>query len=164
MYPDVGKSIKSVVSIVVKIGYAVSVIGAFLLLVLAMSEGEPEMFLLYAIVAAIVGALGCVGSWLGGLWLYAYGEITDRLISIDEKMKPAQPKKSALDNNSQGGCSCKSCGAQNNAGARYCSACGTAMTNMNVPKTGIGPWKCTCGFVNDSSTLTCHCGVNRLDI
>ena len=93
MYPDVGKSIKSVVSIVVKIGYAVSVIGAFLLLVLAMSEGEPEMFLLYAIVAAIVGALGCVGSWLGGLWLYAYGEITDRLISIDEKIKKLENKE-----------------------------------------------------------------------
>ena len=93
MYFDVGKSIKNVVSIVVKIGYALSIIGAFLIVIGGLLAGDFGALILSLIGAAISGGLGCLCTWLGGLWLYAYGEITDRLISIDEKMSNLENDK-----------------------------------------------------------------------
>ena len=86
MYQNAGRSIKSVVSIVVKIGYALSVIGGVGIVLLGLVSGDIGTFIASLLGTVIVAGLGCLSTWLSGLWLYAYGEITDRLISIDERL------------------------------------------------------------------------------
>ncbi|MBE6942240.1 MAG: hypothetical protein E7455_08170 [Ruminococcaceae bacterium] len=165
MYPDCGKSIKKLVSIVVKIGYAVSILWAVIILIAGIAADNVGVFVLTLFLAGVVGALGCFASWCSGLWLYAYGEITDRIINIDEKMTaenlPEEKKPLFATPVSQRGCYCETCGAKNAAGARYCVACSAELDGVKVP---AGGWKCTCGRVNASYVSTCACGVNRREI
>ena len=93
MYPNAGKKIKNITAILVRIGYLISVIGAFTLFAACVSIGGADYAPVYLLVAIVAGGLGFLFSWLGGLCLHAYGEITDRLISIDEKMKEQEKKK-----------------------------------------------------------------------
>ena len=82
MYSNAGKSIKTNVSIMVTIGYIIfGGVGTICLWAGLISNGVSGV-----IVGILVGAVGCFFVWLSGLILYAYGEIVDRLISIDKKM------------------------------------------------------------------------------
>ena len=86
MYPNAGKSIKRVTAILVRLGYLISIIGAFALFVACVSIGSADYGILYLLLAIVIGGLGFLFSWLGGLCLYAYGEIADRLVSIDKRL------------------------------------------------------------------------------
>ena len=82
MYTNAGKSIKTYVSTMVTIGYIIfGGVGTICLWTGIISNGVLEAF-----VGILVGAVGCFFVWLSGLMLYAYGELVDRMISIDKKM------------------------------------------------------------------------------
>ena len=85
MYENAGRSIKSVVTVAVIVMMVLSVIGG----IIVMAEGGVGVIL-----GLIVMALGCFSAWLSGLLLYAYGEITDRLISIDENLEAINYRQS----------------------------------------------------------------------
>lgn len=77
---------------------------------------------------------GYILSRLSVMLLYAYGEITDRLISIDSKMpnssKPDKTNDKAEDKSKNdpprrtGPWECQFCGHQNPADTRFCKSCG----------------------------------------
>ena len=175
MYENAGKSIKGVVSIIVKIGYALSIISAVLVVILGLTAGHFGALLLSLVVAAIVGGLGCLCAWLSGLWLYAYGEITDRLISIDEQLSniksvagadtpTATAPKQVTPNYAKASVStfCTACGARNNPSARYCVACSAELPRVTAKPSG-NTWVCPCGRVNAAYVGTCTCGKSKRD-
>lgn len=82
MYKNVGKSIKKLVDILVTAGITVWVAISILLAVLVFKEvdniGEfPAELLLKFIVGIFICALMALLTWLGGLTMYAYGEIAE---------------------------------------------------------------------------------------
>ena len=147
MYSNAGKSIKSYVSVMVAIGYVISIILGFAILGFG-AEYESAGIVILGIVVSVVG---CVIAWLSGLMLYAYGEIADRLISIDEKISSNNltVEESALNTTpeTQGDFQSKNCDRKKETG--------------NIP---ADSWKCTCGRVNASYVSTCPCGINRREI
>lgn len=153
MYNDVGKTIKNLVSIVVMIGYALSILGAIVLAVIGFGYGFEHfgLMLLFLFIAAIVGVLGCFASWAGGLWLYAYGEIADRLISIDNRVEQIENHLS-----------------EDIVTSVTASAAPTrspfAPTPVTAKPAGAGAWKCSCGRENASYMSTCACGINKREI
>ena len=138
MYQNAGRSIKSVVSVLVTVGYTLSIIGALVIMIIGAVNGEENagIVVLSMIGAIIVGGLGCLSTWLSGLWLYAYGEITDRLISIDERLADLDESADQEDepwsdkveeDHSTRVQYCPQCGARNDANSLFCSTCGNAL-------------------------------------
>ena len=181
MYQNAGRTIKRVVSIVVKIGYGFSILAAAAILIGCLATGETEFVIVGMFGALVVGGLGCLGAWLGGLWLYAYGEIADCLISIDARLYRANldgksdvqstytaPAASApAAPTSTPTIFCTSCGTRNDANAQYCSVCKANLINQAAtpktatPKATTGTWRCSCGRVNSGYVSSCPCGKKR---
>ena len=132
MYSNAGKLIKKYVQIMVKIGYVLCGVYAAIILIAGLASGEFGTFLLCLIIAGIVLGLGCLSVWLGGLWSYAYGEMAERLIKIDEKMDRLIPNGTATEPaksgaTSQTGMYCESCGSPISKNAKFCNKCGSAI-------------------------------------
>lgn len=162
MYENAGRSIKNVVSIVVLIGYAVSVLGAIAIFIIGLTTGSIGMAILYSIVAIVVGVLGCLGAWLGGLWLYAYGEITDCLISIDAKMQKLPQSKEDTP-------APVSVSHANGSAVRTTAPSPSVHTAVPSPSVRAdvsmpGGWTCSCGRVHAPYVTTCTCGINKREI
>ena len=153
MYENAGRSIKNVASIVVLIGYAVSVLGAIAIFIIGLTTGSIGMAILYSIVAVIVGVLGCLGTWLGGLWLYAYGEITDCLISIDAKMQELPQSKEDTP-------APVSVSHTTGSAVRTAAPSPSVRADVSMP----GGWTCSCGRVHAPYVTTCTCGNNKREI
>ena len=82
MYKNVGKSIKTLVNVVVIIGIAICVLIAFLgvaglALATGVSNEPPAAMIISAVGILIACGLMAFFVWLSGLTLYAYGEIAE---------------------------------------------------------------------------------------
>lgn len=82
MYKNVGKSIKTLVNVVVIIGIAICVLIAFLgvaglALATGVSNAPPAAMIISAVGILIACGLMAFFVWLSGLTLYAYGEIAE---------------------------------------------------------------------------------------
>ena len=183
MYQNAGRTIKRVVSIVVKIGYGVSILAAAAILIACLVTGETEFVAIGMLGALIVGGLGCLSAWLGGLWLYAYGEIADCLISIDARLYRAEGKSDTKPTHTAPAPAapaapaapvapaaptsavtifCTACGARNHANAKHCVSCNAELeSQVTQPSASGKTWKCTCGRVNSGYVSSCPCGRKR---
>jgi len=146
MYSNAGQSIKKYVEIVCRICYALVGIGAGLILIVGFATSPtPVAGLISIIIAALVAALGFLSIWISGLMLYAYGEITDRLINIDVTLakmnKPEDDAPSVV------------------SPARPVPAPVPHCPNPTGPS-----WTCSCGRVHAPYVSTCPCGVNKRDL
>lgn len=79
MFDNIGGKIKGLAKVLCLVGIAVSAIGAIALWC-ANSYYQPTI-----VPGFIVLIVGSVGSWLSSLFTYGFGEIIDRVTSIDEK-------------------------------------------------------------------------------
>ena len=132
MYKDAGYSIKTVVKTITGILMAFSVLIGLVILIL-LSQNNVGLGLLAAVV--IIGG-GCFLAWLSGLVLYAFGEIADRTVSIDEKLSgnvysdgtqvAGNHEKTEIDWAKEPQWKCYSCGTSNPMKRAYCIKCGTS--------------------------------------
>lgn len=83
MYKNVARSIKSLVKIVTAVQCVFYILLGIVSMVTTMAAGK---ILLGLVMLVLVSGLGCFVAWLSGLLLYAFGEITDRLVRIDRKL------------------------------------------------------------------------------
>lgn len=140
LFDNVGRNIKTIAKAVanwilglhILIGVAIIICGCAVL-----AEGYSIGWVGFLIAFGIF-AFGYILSRLIVMLLYAYGEITDRLISIDIKMPnnrkstrtdgiTVKPEKKS-DNNTPHRTSpweCQFCGHLNPLDARFCKSCGT---------------------------------------
>lgn len=79
MFDNIGGKIKGLAKVLCLVGIAVSAIGAIALWC-ANSYYQPTI-----VPGFIVLIVGSVGSWLSSLFTYGFGELIDRVTSIDEK-------------------------------------------------------------------------------
>ena len=82
MYSDVGKKIKTLATVCAWVGVVTSLI---LGLTLVVAD--------FVLLSLIVIACGCVYAWLGYLALYAFGEITDCIRDIRNKLCDGEVQK-----------------------------------------------------------------------
>ena len=132
MYSDVGKKIKTLATACAWVGVVTSLIlGVSLISGLGLLAG------------VIAFALGCFCSWLGYLMLYAFGEITDcirdirnKLCDGEEQKGVAEPVQNAApvetqkaeENSAENAApdevwTCCECGTKNLREMQYCSNC-----------------------------------------
>lgn len=141
MYPEVGKKIKTlakVAVIILTIPSALLGIGIFAWF--AQSEGMAAVGFFIGIG---VIALGYFSAWLNGILLYAYGELVDKISSIESYLtgrKPVMGKtvKTAPVNgknvnlvvprNPDGSWDCPFCNTRNAPDAVCCQQCHTMVT------------------------------------
>lgn len=82
MYKNVGKSIKTLVNVLVIIGIAICALTAILgvaglVLAMGFSDEAPVAMIISAVGILIACGLTAFFVWLSGLTLYAYGEIAE---------------------------------------------------------------------------------------
>lgn len=82
MFDNIGSKIKNLAQGVCFIGIACSVICGISFLAI-----DEDLFL----VGLLVAVIGALCSWLGTFLLYGFGELIERVTSIDEKMKGSTP-------------------------------------------------------------------------
>lgn len=136
MFNNVGRSIKNFIKIVTGILIFLSVLIGIIILILFDSEGRGGLgFLMMLIVIGV----GCFTAWLSGVVLYAYGEITDGVMAIKNKICSDGTGGQPADNtsNDKAGASnsdpaektnwtCYSCGTVNPHFRAYCVKCGVS--------------------------------------
>ena len=82
MFTNIGRKIKTLASVICWVGIIISAIGFIVMLILGIDDYDGLLIgLSFAVL--IVGGLG---SWIGSFILYGYGELIDRMTSIDEKI------------------------------------------------------------------------------
>ena len=79
MFDNIGGKIKGLAKVLCLVGIAVSVIGA---IALWCANSYYQSTIVPGFIVLIVGS---VGSWLSSLFTYGFGELIDRVTSIDEK-------------------------------------------------------------------------------
>lgn len=147
MYSNAGQSIKKYVEILCRICYALVGIGAGLIFIVGFATSpNPIVALIRIIIAALVGGLGFLSVWASGLMLYAYGEITDRLISIDDKL--AHMKQPEDDT----------------PAAVIAPIHPESAPIYHVPNFSGPTWTCSCGRINAHYVSSCPCGLNKRDV
>lgn len=137
LFENAGKDIKTIAKAIatrIFVMYILVAVGVFVAGCYLLSE--QSVFGLVLLVAAItVAAYGYAKSRTEVLLLYAYGEMTDRLISIDSKINGnyrAKPKlqKSPIPGDEPKACTqrtgpweCPFCGTMNTKESKYCESC-----------------------------------------
>lgn len=79
MFNNIGGKIKGLAKVLCLVGIAVSAIGA---IALWCANSYYQSTIVPGFIVLIVGS---VGSWLSSLFTYGFGELIDRVTSIDEK-------------------------------------------------------------------------------
>ncbi len=133
MYQNVGKNIKQLVSSLVKLMIVLAIItGVIIVIASIVAESFFGVF-----IGIVVAVLGSYLSWVSGLILYAYGEITDcvqkmacsvqKEIINDINDRPEQTATEAeVDPWANGSWVCRSCGTENPIKRKYCLQCNSS--------------------------------------
>lgn len=139
MYENVGQKIKNLTTILVVIMMILSLVGGISAMVL-----DEDMI----IPGLLLAGVGCFVSWIGGLAMYAYGDIADNIQTINEQLTSMNGGSTAASPNYQhsqptpqnptytyapqstaaAGESwvCIQCGTQNIMKRSYCIQCNTS--------------------------------------
>ena len=90
MYSKVGKIIKKYTAVIVAIQITLVILAAIVIFI-AGFQAEGVSAVLYILVAVLVGVLGSFAVWFTGAFIYAYGEIADKIVNIDKQLRFAVP-------------------------------------------------------------------------
>lgn len=137
LFKNVGTSIKAVAKTVANCIFLIAILCAALLVLegCTMLDAGLSLGWIRLLTAAAVVGLGYALSRLAVMLLYAYGEITERVMSIDAKLSPAKQEKKAKTAEAQeaeqpvqkkrsGAWKCPFCEHLNSADAHWCASCG----------------------------------------
>ena len=135
MFNDIGKKIKGLAKILSWVGIIASCITGIVFLALASHDG---LFALYGLLTAAVGSLL---SWVGGFFVYGFGELIDKedkiykLLGGEDAVPAEAPQTSANQTASAGQTSlakeaqshwfCPNCGRSYEFWVKKCVDCGT---------------------------------------
>lgn len=131
MFNDIGKKIKGLAKVLSWVGIIASCITGLVLLALASHDG---LFVLYGLLTAAVGSLL---SWVGGFFVYGFGELIDKNNGIykllggkEEAQVPVQVPQTqpvndaAPANSAQAPWFCPNCGRKYEFWVKQCTNCG----------------------------------------
>ena len=95
MWSNIGNKIKVLAKVICWIGIVLSVIAG--IAVLAGTSTVQAYGYTYGtgggvLTGILVIVLGALGSWIGSLTLYGFGELVDRAMSIDDKLSARKPE------------------------------------------------------------------------
>lgn len=143
LFDNVGKEIKEIAEVIARrimIRYFfIALIVAIAGIAIASGEGYPLIGIISVVIAIIIGVCGYDKSRWEVMEFYALGEIADRIISIDKKMKGKKPVPIPIDEKpddvvenwtlkikrkKDGSWECPFCDHKNPAGADWCEECG----------------------------------------
>lgn len=82
MYNNIGGKIKKLAAVLMVIGVLISLVSG-----IAMMSMNDMMYGRGTITGLLTIALGAVGSWAGSFVLYGFGELIERVQSIDNKTR-----------------------------------------------------------------------------
>lgn len=120
MYKNCGAKVKGLATFIAVLGMIAAVIGGVAFI------AEEEYLL--AIVFVVVG---CLGAWLGGLFMAAFGELVQNSYEILQILKknnaPAAPVSDIIACQAPVAGKCPNCGGQNKPGAAFCAVCGSKL-------------------------------------
>ena len=80
MYNNCGAKIKGIVSVIAGLGMAASIIGGLIIMVATIDVGG-------IIAGPLIAIVGCLGAWLGGLMLAAFGELVENTYEIRKMLQ-----------------------------------------------------------------------------
>ena len=136
MYKNAGREIKDWVQIFVVIATLPSLLLGILFMI-ALAQQDALIFGI--MIAVIVTAIGYWIARFSGLIVYAYGEIADRILQIDERLA-SQSAKAEQENSEENQMSkeddvqqpvsekwaCEVCGQTNSSKSKWCARCNAA--------------------------------------
>ena len=88
MFDNIGKKIKSLAVIITRVEFAAFIIAGIALMI-------EEEFL----IGLLVGGLGCLFAWLTSFFIYAFGELVDKVQDIEKNTRKAPKSTSTLSAN-----------------------------------------------------------------
>ena len=91
MFKNVGFKIKKIVEIFFYLAAFLSVISGIVVWYLLAQASDGEGTVLGFFLFLIISGVGILTSWLSSLIIYAYGEIADKVTTIERKMGPDAP-------------------------------------------------------------------------
>lgn len=124
MYDNVSGKIKVLAKVFCWLGIIASIVGAI-------------VYFIYgaAISGVVLLIFGPISSWIGSLVPYGFGEIIERVTSIDNKMRSGE--------------------------SYYSQETNTNVYDSNQNNTTLFGWKCVCGNMNPITADTCVCGRDK---
>ena len=84
MYSNAGKLIKKYAQIIVVLNYVLAGVIAVVIFAMGIASGDIATVFLSLFVALLVFVLSCLAAWVWGLFVYANGEMAERLLEIDQ--------------------------------------------------------------------------------
>ena len=140
LFNNVGSDIKTIAKVIANWIFALHILLGIVIIICGctlLSEGLAIGWVGFLIGFGVFG-FGYIISRLAVMLLYAYGEMTDRLISIDSKLSnSSKPKRNEqikvkVEKNPEADTvhrasswECPFCGHQNPNDAKFCKSCGT---------------------------------------
>ena len=147
MYENAGGILKNAGSTIRVSGCIASGVLAFGLFILSSHLDSTVLEVTTVVSAIIIFVIGCLISWFSGLLLYAFGEVVDRLGSIDVNVRHL---------------------SSNNASAPAPVSVNPTTRSVveSAPRTSAptpSNWTCPCGRVNAAYVGTYTCGKSKRD-
>lgn len=148
LYSDIGQKMKNWAKGIFVVETILTILGAIITFFI-----EPEMFFLCVLMVVIGPLLAWISTWM----LYGFGEIIDRLSSIDDKTTLSRPTAPPQNTYS----------AQNTYRAAnpfygYNQPSAPTSAAPNQPPYAHG-WTCSCGRNHAPYESSCVCGKSRRD-
>lgn len=89
MYENIGKKIKTLTKVVCVIGMVITVVIAAFFIMTGVAEGNDTLFIL-GFLYLLLGPFLC---YIGGFMAYGYGELIDKVSSIEEFLVPEEEEE-----------------------------------------------------------------------
>lgn len=95
MWNNIGHKIKTLAKVICWIGIVLSVLSGIVLIAggsTVQSYGYTYNTGNTVLAGILVIVLGVLGSWLGSLTMYGFGELVERAMNIDDKLSARKPE------------------------------------------------------------------------
>ncbi len=95
MWNNIGHKIKTLAKVICWIGIVLSVLSGIVLIAggsTVRSYGYTYNTGNTVLAGILVIVLGVLGSWLGSLTMYGFGELVERAMNIDDKLSARKPE------------------------------------------------------------------------
>ena len=102
MWSNIGHKIQVLAKVICWLGIILSVLAGIAMIVSGNTVNNMAMSYGYysynstasstTLAGVLIIVLGALGSWLGSLTLYGFGELIERTVSIDDKLSAGKPE------------------------------------------------------------------------